>query len=432
MLFDKLHRNWASLAGWTREANRTHVTLGANRTHRAYGYLSSLLFIILFIPTPLFTACERKPELHLYEGENVVIDLPIVDLDLQVYWDYEMDFNVQYDWKAEWYYGWDETDVNIFGEIGYVLPSVFNLRRYYTGDEPLQPHQSVLAATVEGTHFQGSYDWGFWDILCWNEVSTIDGVQSLVFDEQTSLDSVTAATNQTMHVARYQAPRYTHAFYSPEPLFSAYDQGIEINSDLEGFEYDAERNVYVKKLNMLLLPVTYIYLTQVVLHHNNGRIALAHGEAVLSGFARSTNVNTGRAGDDAITVYYSVRKKDNLPYVPYNVDPATVPDAERVDVIGGRLMTFGICGMQANKIKSYSQVNDPNRHYMDLTVQFNNGMDSTFVFDVTEQVRQRYKGGVITVELDMDTVPIPRRSGGSGFDAVVKDFEDGGTHEFEM
>jgi hypothetical protein len=65
-------------------------------------------------------------------------------------------------------------------------------------------------------------------------------------------------------------------------------------------------------------------------------------------------------------------------------------------------------------------------------MQFNNGMDSTFVFDVTKQVKERYKGGVITVELDMDTVPIPQRSGGSGFKAVVKDFEDGGTHEFEM
>ena len=163
MLFDKLHRILV------REANRTHVTLGANRTHRAYGYLSSFVFYVLLLPTLTFLyACERKPELHLYEGENVVIDLPIVDLDLQVYWDYEMDFNVQYDWRAEWYYGWDETDTEIFGEIGYVLPSVFNLRRYYTGDEPNQPHQSVLAATVEGTHFQGSYDWGFWDILCWN------------------------------------------------------------------------------------------------------------------------------------------------------------------------------------------------------------------------------------------------------------------------
>ena len=50
-------------------------------------------------------------------------------------------------------------------------------------------------------------------------------------------------------------------------------------------------------------------------------------------------------------------------------------------------------------------------------------MDSTMVFDVTDQVRKHYKGGVITVELDVDTVPIPTRPGGSGFNAVVKDYE---------
>ena len=65
-------------------------------------------------------------------------------------------------------------------------------------------------------------------------------------------------------------------------------------------------------------------------------------------------------------------------------------------------------------------------------MQCNNGMDSTFVFDVTDQVRERYKGGVITVELNVDDVPIPKRSGGSGFNAVVKETEDGGTWEFEM
>jgi hypothetical protein len=69
---------------------------------------------------------------------------------------------------------------------------------------------------------------------------------------------------------------------------------------------------------------------------------------------------------------------------------------------------------------------------MDVTMQFNNGMDSTFVFDVTRQVQRRWKGGVITVELDVDTVSIPSRKGGSGFDAVVKDVEDGGTWEFPM
>ena len=59
-------------------------------------------------------------------------------------------------------------------------------------------------------------------------------------------------------------------------------------------------------------------------------------------------------------------------------------------------------------------------------------MDSTFVFDVTDQVRRKFRGGVITVELDVDTRKMPRRSGGSAFDAVVLDYEDGGTHEFEM
>jgi hypothetical protein len=54
------------------------------------------------------------------------------------------------------------------------------------------------------------------------------------------------------------------------------------------------------------------------------------------------------------------------------------------------------------------------------------------VFDVTEQVQKQHRGGIITVELDVDTIPIPSRSGGSGFDAVVKDTEDGGTWEFDM
>jgi hypothetical protein len=107
-------------------------------------------------------------------------------------------------------------------------------------------------------------------------------------------------------------------------------------------------------------------------------------------------------------------------------------DEELVDIIGGRLMTFGICNLNANRVSRGVDIKDGKRHYMDCTMQFNNGMDSTFVFDVTDQVRKLYKGGVITVELDMDTVPIPQRSGGSGFNAVVKDTEDGGTYEFDM
>ncbi len=365
------------------------------------------------------TSCERKPDLHLDYNDDVVIDMPMVELELDVFWNYETEVGGTYDWKGEWYYGWDDEDKELFGEIGYTKPSTFQIRRYYTGDEPYAAHTNVLEAIIYGYTYTGAFNWGYWDLLTWNEVQSLDGVQSLRFDEQTTLEHVTAYTGQTMNTVRYQAPKYTHSFYQPEALFSAYKQAIEINRNLDGFVYDKDRNMWVKKLEMLLTPISYIYLTQVIIHHNNGKITGVDGNGNLSGMARSVNVNTGVAGEDEITVHYYVRFKKGCDM-----------KGESVDIAGGRLMSFGICNLNGNK--ATDSPTSGARHYMDVNMQFSNGMDSTFVFDVTDQVRKRYKGGVITVELNADTIDMPKRKGGSGFDAVVKDFEDGGTHEFEM
>ena len=386
------------------------------------------------------TACDPEPPLHLFDSGNIDIDMPAVKLDLESYWDYEVVYGEyesvtgRYDWREEWFYDWDSFDEQLWGPIGYSEPEAYMLRRYYTGSEPYVPHTKVYANTIKGSTFHGQCSWGFWDMLVWNDVATVDGVQSLNFDETTTLDSVFVFTNPSMNPARYQAPRYTRAFYQPEELFSAYEQGIDINRELRGFDYDPATNTYIKRVNMTLEPVTYIYLTQVILHHNNGRITAVDGNGNLSGMSHSANINTGTAGNDAITVYYYVNLKKNLPLVPYGT-PADDPKrltAEHADIIGGRLTTFGMCGQTPRNIHHVEEVTDKNRHYMDVTMQFNNGMDSTFVFDVTRQVQRRWKGGVITVELDVDTVSIPSRKGGSGFDAVVKDVEDGGTWEFPM
>lgn len=393
------------------------------RSSRFFNIQTVTRTAIVVLVFSLLVCCIREPELHLYDGGEIDIDLPMVEIDLDTYWDYDFEttYSVNHNWRDEWYYGWDEEDERLFGHIGYTQPEVYMLRRYFTGSTPLVPHTSVLSATVNGNTYRARYNWGFWDLLVWNDVITPDGVQSLNFDEQTSLDYVIAYTNQSMAFSRYQAPRYTRSFYQPEELFSAYMQGIEIDKDLTGFEYDPIKNVYIKHLAMTLEPITYIYLTQVIIHHNNHKIVGVDGTGNLSGFARSTIVNTGITDEDLITVYYYNRLKTNCD-----------KDGEPVDIVGGRLVTFGLCGVNANRIKSREDVTDKVPHYLDVTMQFNNGLDSTFVFDVTDKVRRRWKGGVITVELDMDTVRIPTRSGGSAFDAVVKDFEDGGTHEFEM
>lgn len=367
--------------------------------------------------------CRREPPLHLYDTENKVINLPMVELRLDLYWDYELNLGINYNWREEWYYGWDEEDKRLFGELEYETPNKFHLRRYFTGDKPFGSRIYKRDAYITGRTFRSSYDWGFWDILVWNDIETIDGVQSLHFLESDTLDKpITAYTNETMNQVRYHAPRFQHSFWEPEQLFSACEQGIEVNRELDGFEYDAENNLWVRKLNMLLEPITYIYLPQIILRHNYGRIVQVPGASNLSGMARSTSLNTGIAGTDAIAVNFYMRLKNDKEW----------KYGEKVDIIGGRLMTFGICGQNANRVSRAEDNIDKEHHYMDVLMQFNNGMDSIFVFDVTEQVRKRYKGGVITVVLDMDTIPSPKRKGGSGFDAVVKDFEDGGTWEFDM
>ncbi len=379
----------------------------------------AVLFALLAL---LAASCERAPLLHLYQpGGGVDVDLPVMEVELDVLWDYELDMGISYDWRAEWYYGWNAEDEKVFGELGYTPPTSFHLRRYHTGFTPYAPHTKVDAPPViSGNRYTAHFDWGYWDILAWNDIKTIDGVQSLRIDETTTLDSVWATTGETLLPSRYQAPRFTRSFYQPEALFAGYARAEYISEDLEGFIWDEEREVWVKEAQLELRPCTYIYLTQVILHNNRGRITKVDANANLSGMARSVNLNTGVTGQDAITTHYNVRFKENCDM-----------KGESVDIVGGRLLTFGMCGINGSRATPSRRdgdgelfVDDGKKHYMDVQLYFSNEKDSTFVFDVTNQVQRRYKGGVLTVELDMDTVPVPSRAGGSSFDAVVEDFEE--------
>lgn len=380
------------------------------------------IMMLLLLALLALSSCYREPPLHLYDIDSPAVALPIVELSLDTYWDYDGNLGINYDWRAEWYYGWDDEDRSIFGELEYEEPTKFFLRRYYTGEVKEGTRIDKKNAYVSGRTFRAPYDWGFWDILAWNDVKTIDGVQSLQIEEKSSYDEdIIASTGTTMYSSRYHAPRYQNSFYEPEQLFSACEKGVEINKNLDGFEFDEDNNIWVRKLNMYLEPLTYIYLPQIILHNNNGRIDQVTSNGNISGMARSADINTGFAGEDAIAVNFKMRLKTNKDFKA----------GEKVDIVGGRLMTFGICGQNANRITRADEENDTEHHYIDVQLQFNNGMDSIFVFDVTDQVRKRYKGGVITVELDMDTVPTPKRSGGSGFNAIVKGFEEE-LHEIEI
>lgn len=411
---------------------------------RVLRLLRSLRSLVIFALLTSFVSCEREPMLHLVDPEETPIDFDFqtdkIILDLEVLWEYEL----SYDWQLEWFYGWDMKDEEIFGKWELVEPSIFNIRRYYTEEDSLGAHTAPLKNQIRGKRFQDKYKYGYYDILVWNEVETMDGVQSLVYDEETTYEYVTAYTRQSnvptsrphyVGTSNQGADSYKagYAFYEPEFLFSGHFENLHVSNDPA--DYDSlivETNTWYKFVPMVLTPVTYIYLPQVIIHHNRGKIDNVVGNATLTGMARSVNLLTHVTSKDDISTSHAIRMKKHMSYIP----DSTTMELEDVDIAGGRVMTFGLTDVDPFSVtrsgNDYSQIlNSEIRNYMEVDFLFNNGRDSVFLFDVTDQVKERYKGGVLTVHIDMDTIPIPGSGGGSMFDAKVEDYEEE-THEFEM
>ena len=100
------------------------------------------------------------------------MQIPAIDLNLKVVWNYLFKYDVEYDWQAEWIYGWDDTDLSRFGPIGYTEPTAFEIRRYFTGNPQYGRHSSPYKHTISGNSIYSKYDFGFWDILAWNCIFT--------------------------------------------------------------------------------------------------------------------------------------------------------------------------------------------------------------------------------------------------------------------
>lgn len=378
------------------------------------GQMTKIIYkALLALPLLLMlVSCERTPMLHLHREDNVCFEITNILFDVNAIWQYE----IGYDWQSEWSYGWDNEDILAMGNLGYTEPTDFDIRRYYLGGESRIPHASVERFFINGNTFKSRFLYGYYDMLVWNRISTPDMVQSLVFDEASTLDSVYVSTRESTMSARYQTPAHNYAYNQPEELFAGYERDIHITDNPDDYDhYDAETKTYYKKMDMVLQPVTYIYLTQVRLHHNNGRVVGTEGVANLSGMARSVTLNTGITGKDVVSVHYFTR---------FKTDCVIKQTSEKVDIAGGRCLTFGIPNQNPSRISRAEDFDDRVKHYMDVHLMFYNGMDSTMVFDISDQIRRRFKGGVITIDLDMDTIPIPQRPGGSAFEAVVKEFDE--------
>lgn len=374
-----------------------------------------------------------EPPLRL-PAQEVIVDMPIVLVDLDVVW------NLDVDWKNEWYYGWDALDKSLWGEISYPEPTNYEVRRYYLGDQKRVPHTNVDGFTIYGTHFRRTYEFGYYDMLLWSNIDSEDDTQVVTVDES-NLDEVTATTTISRGMTRVASSTavtpgvkllsgidnsdvITGLFNQPEIFYSAYPQDIHISRYKEDYDYyDEVEKCWVKQINCVLEPLVYIYLVQVIIYNNeNGSIVTGcSGDNAISSFASGTSVNTGHTWNKPCMVYFGSRFKNDI-----NVE------GRSADIIGGKLTTYGLCDMgsysQTKGSKTYTGGRADLTNYLYVDLNFYNGSTATLQVDVTDQCQALPHGGVITVVIDAKDLEIPPgptpEGPGSLFVPTVEDYDE--------
>lgn len=276
------------------------------------------------------------------------------------------------DWRASWPagFGWryEELCPQAAGGIAAVV---------YNGDgsrhERHLPAVGGILPMAEGTH----------SVLFYN-----DDTEFIVF---TGLDSLTAASATTRVRSRSS---YSESHQSeitvntPDVLFGSWSE-----------TYEARLTADTTIFPVTMRPLVYTYLVRYEFAQGLEHVVLARG--ALAGMAQSVFLRDGATGGEAVTLLYDCT----------------------LEAYGAEALVRSF-GVPAFADGNYTR-RDDRRYGLNLEVRLSNGKIKTFDFDVTDQVVQQPRGGVITVS--GISVTEEEAGGDAGFDVSVGgwgDYED--------
>lgn len=348
--------------------------------------------------------------------------------NVQVTLEMKLSPDISFDWISDWVYDWDEKDDSIWGGIGYTKPTSYQVRHYYIGKEPNLPHTDVEAFSTNDTCFNRAFTTGYHDLLIWSDIDSKDGSQVLVIKE--TKDSVTATTTGTRGMSRsvsklvgtrelVEEDDVVGLKNQPEIFYSSYSENIYISGDKNDYEYNADKNTYTMTIHAPMRPMVYIYLVQIVLLNNDGRVKGTNGNTAISAMASGTNLNTGHTNNIPSIVYFNTRLKRDIEF-----------EGEKCEVIGGKFTTFGLCDMEpfTRSGSIYSGSRGDLANYLLFDLVFNNNGVKTYSVEVTDQCQSQAHGGLITVYVDCSKLELPEEGADSGtgslFLPTVEDYQD--------
>lgn len=344
--------------------------------------MKKLILLFLFA---CFVSCERKP---LYLQGDIALSINInVETDLDVLWDK--------DWRKQLIYDWDES---IHGTIGYTKPGEVNVI-FFDGNALLDKKTiHVDMRSLVDVELNRTYD-----ILIHNEtngiVSSYEGGRYYVTSPIEGTTFSTEISDKYINVRQ------------PGEIFSQRLRNIYLSDLYEDYEsiYENGKIVYVYNIDAKLEPVSYIYIVQFVVINDDGSETIEAREIksmTVSGISARKNLLTGKALYTGLTqisttdIKEGQQKGDSLLF------------ASRVIVLD---VNFEYENSSWN-----TQID--NRYYTIVNVNTCNYGNVTGTLDITRQIKNNPKGGIITVRILNSDL---KKGGGthSGFGVDITEWE---------
>lgn len=193
-----------------------------------------------------------------------------------------------------------------------------------------------------------------------------DDTRNIIIDDMASLPSARATTRVRSRASYAEFHRNEETVGPPDMLYGHYQPLLTTTLNTASMPY-----------GFTLRPLVYTYLIRYEVEEGLNYVAAARG--AIAGMARNVFLTDGHTGDEPATVLY------DCTVTSYGVE--------------ARVLSFGVPGFPDRYYdrSGWRVPDDGARYTLNLELLLNTTQSFTLDFDVTDQVKNQPRGGVITV-----------------------------------
>lgn len=335
------------------------------------------IFPLAVIALTLFASCDENKDNDLEVVDSVRLSVSFKNPDLDLLWGEN--------WKTEWQYDWDSSDTT-YGTLGYSTPEIIKGTIYNLDANTGKRYNSFFKLFGLKDNSATLPAGGKYDMLLYNT-----DTENNIFQASDDFEKYTASTTITPFGFDSMGVAYKH-LDEPDELLGALVTGVDLSKpSTDSMEIDVELN-----------PYSIIYLIQVVILNNDDdqemQVIGASG-ITITGLSQGVDLFTRKTFDKTILITTEdIKPLQN--HANVRLEDGTV--VENADILAARMLTWGLPGINPMEPTKYgSKAAVVNQNFIGIEVTLRNGRPYTVSYEITEQLRNKPAGGVLTVSVDL-------------------------------